>query len=56
MISRGYTNQEIGERLGITPRTVRAHSDALRVALGVTHRRHIPRALQEQGYATGWPP
>jgi DNA-binding CsgD family transcriptional regulator len=40
------TDVEIAERLGISPRTVRMHCDALRVRLGVPHRRQIPYAYR----------
>jgi DNA-binding CsgD family transcriptional regulator len=43
-IAEGMTDPEIARRLGISPRTVRMHSDALRARLGVTHRRQVPYA------------
>jgi ATP/maltotriose-dependent transcriptional regulator MalT len=42
MIAAGLSNDEIGSRLTISARTVRMHSDALRIKLGVNHRRQIP--------------
>ena len=30
LIAAGCSNEEVGERLGISPRTAKAHSDALR--------------------------
>ena len=44
LIAAGCSNDEVGERLGISPRTAKAHSDALRQKLGVSRRRQIPVA------------
>ena len=41
------SNIEIAERLGVSPRTAKAHSDALRNKLGVSRRRQIPAAYRE---------
>jgi DNA-binding CsgD family transcriptional regulator len=46
LIAAGCSNEEVGERLGISPRTAKAHADALRHKLGVTRRRHIPVAYR----------
>jgi ATP/maltotriose-dependent transcriptional regulator MalT len=46
LIAAGCSNEEVGERLGISPRTAKAHSDALRQKLGVTRRRQIPAAFR----------
>lgn len=46
LIAAGCSNDEVGERLGISPRTAKAHCDALRRKLGVTRRRHIPVAYR----------
>lgn len=46
LIAAGCSNDEVGERLGISPRTAKAHSDVLRRKLGVTRRRHIPAAYR----------
>jgi ATP/maltotriose-dependent transcriptional regulator MalT len=46
LIAAGCSNEEVGERLGISPRTAKAHSDALRQKLGVTRRRQIPAAYR----------
>lgn len=46
LIAAGFSNVEVGQRLGISPRTVKAHSDALRVKLGVDRRRQIPFAYR----------
>jgi DNA-binding CsgD family transcriptional regulator len=53
LIARGCSNLEIADRLGISPRTAKAHSDTLRIKLRVTRRRHIPSAYRE---ATGEDP
>ena len=46
LIAAGCSNEEIGEQLGISPRTAKAHSDILRQKLGVTRRRQIPAAYR----------
>lgn len=46
LIAAGCSNDEVGERLGISPRTAKAHADTLRHKLGVTRRRHIPVAYR----------
>lgn len=48
LIAAGCSNLEVGERLGISPRTAKAHADALRQKLGVSRRRQIPSAYREQ--------
>ena len=53
LIAAGCSNEEVGERLGISPRTAKAHSDALRQKLGVPRRRQIPAAFRA---ATGEDP
>jgi len=53
LIAEGCSNVEIAERLGISPRTAKAHSDILRTKLRVTRRRHIPLAFRN---ATGESP
>jgi ATP/maltotriose-dependent transcriptional regulator MalT len=46
LIAAGCSNAEIGLRLGISPRTAKAHADALRQKLGVARRRQIPVAYR----------
>jgi len=46
LIAAGCSNDEVGERLGISSRTAKAHSDTLRSKLGVTRRRQIPVAFR----------
>ena len=46
LIAAGCSNEEVGERLGISPRTAKAHSDVLRQKLGVMRRRQIPVAYR----------
>ena len=46
LMAAGGSNEEVGERLGISPRTAKAHSDVLRQKLGVTRRRQIPVAYR----------
>ena len=45
LIAQGCSNEEIGSRLGISPRTAKAHCDVLRQKLGVARRRQIPLAF-----------
>ena len=47
LIAFGCSNEEVGERLGISPRTAKAHADILRQKLGVRRRRQIPAAYRE---------
>ena len=46
LIALGCSNEEVGERLGISARTAKAHCDVLRQKLGVTRRRQIPVAYR----------
>jgi DNA-binding CsgD family transcriptional regulator len=46
LIAVGCSNEEIGRRLGISPRTAKAHCDVLRQKLGVPRRRQIPAAFK----------
>ncbi len=46
LIARGCSNDEVGDRLGISPRTAKAHCDVLRQKLGVPRRRQIPAAFR----------
>ena len=46
LIAAGCSNDEVGARLGISPRTAKAHCDVLRQKLGVTRRRQIPMAYR----------
>jgi DNA-binding CsgD family transcriptional regulator len=46
LIAAGCSNDEVGMRLGISPRTVKAHCDTLRQKLGVRRRRQIPMAFR----------
>ena len=47
LIALGCSNAEIAQRLGISPRTAKAHSDVVRIKLGVARRRQIPAAFRE---------
>jgi ATP/maltotriose-dependent transcriptional regulator MalT len=44
LIAAGCSNEEVGVRLGIFPRTAKAHCDVLHQKLGLTRRRQIPVA------------
>jgi ATP/maltotriose-dependent transcriptional regulator MalT len=46
LIAQGLSNEEVGLELGISARTAKAHSDALRQKLGVPRRRQIPIAFR----------
>ena len=46
LIAAGCSNDEVGLRLGISPRTAKAHCDVLRQKLGVSRRRQIPIAFR----------
>jgi DNA-binding CsgD family transcriptional regulator len=46
LIAAGCSNDEVGARLGISPRTAKAHCDVLRQKLGVKRRRQIPMAFR----------
>jgi DNA-binding NarL/FixJ family response regulator len=50
LIATGCSNLEIAERLGVSPRTAKAHADVLRTKLRVSRRRQIPAAYRK---ATG---
>jgi DNA-binding NarL/FixJ family response regulator len=50
LIAEGCSNAEIADRLGVSPRTAKAHSDILRTKLQVSKRRQIPLAFRD---ATG---
>ena len=47
LIAAGCSNEEVGVRLGISPRTAKAHCDVLRQKLGVPRRRQIPVAYRD---------
>lgn len=49
MISRGMSNDEIASELGISPRTVKAHSDVLRDKLDVPRKRMIGQKMRDLG-------
>jgi DNA-binding CsgD family transcriptional regulator len=46
LIAQGLSNDELGQALGISPRTAKAHCDVLRQKLGVPRRRQIPLAYR----------
>src|SRR5687767_13292128 len=48
LIAAGCSNEEVSERLGISPRTVKAHCDVLRQKFGVRLRVSSDR-VQEPG-------
>jgi len=50
LIDQGMTYEEMGDKLGISSRTVKAHTDTIRLKLDVKRKRHIPQALRERGF------
>jgi len=46
LIAEGCSNDEVARRLGISPRTAKAHSDVLRQKLGCARRRQISSAYR----------
>jgi two-component system response regulator DevR len=44
LVATGLTDDEIGQRLGISSRTARMHVEALKGKLGVSRRREIASA------------
>ena len=44
-----FSTEEIGERLGISPRTAKSYLDAARRKLGVKRKRDLPKVLRERG-------
>jgi DNA-binding CsgD family transcriptional regulator len=45
LLADGFTDDEMGAQLGISPRTARAHVEALKNKLGVSRRREILSAF-----------
>ena len=43
------TFDEIGERLSISGRTVKAHADKIRLKIGANKKRQIPKRLRDLG-------
>lgn len=50
LMARGHSHNEIAALMGVTPRTVKAHIEAVRAKLGRPPRRELPRILHEHGY------
>lgn len=55
LAARGLTNRRIGERLGLSPRTVGAHLYKIFPKLGITTRGGVARALAETRNLAGPP-
>lgn len=49
LIADGQTYEEMGHSLGISPRTVKSHTDRMRLILGVKKKRHIPKVMRDLG-------
>lgn len=53
LAAEGLTNRQIGERLGLSPRTIGAHLYRVFPKLGITTRAGIARALEDGEQAAG---
>jgi DNA-binding CsgD family transcriptional regulator len=51
LVAAGLTNREIGERLGISRRTIDAHLRSIYGKIGVSSRSAATRTAVEQGLA-----
>jgi DNA-binding NarL/FixJ family response regulator len=49
--AEGFTVQQIAERLGISPNTVKFHLKRTYASLGVTNRLELRRALKSNDFA-----
>lgn len=49
LIDQNLTQVEVGQKLGISPRTAKAHMDTLRAKLGVPKARMLGRVARERG-------
>lgn len=49
LVHEGLTFDEMGERLSISPRTAKAHTNTLRQKLGVTKKRLLSAKARELG-------
>lgn len=45
LVSQGQTTKEIAQRLGLAPRTVEGHKDAIYVKLGVRNAVELTRKI-----------
>lgn len=50
LYAQGLNNMEISERLGVTPRTVKSHFDAIRHKYKIGRKKDITLALHKMGY------
>jgi RNA polymerase sigma factor (sigma-70 family) len=49
LVATGLTNREIGERLGVSPRTIDAHLRSIYRKIGVASRRAATNHALKQG-------
>lgn len=52
LIERGFTYDEMGRELGISPRTVKAVTDRIRLKIGASKKRNIPDIVRRLGIDT----
>lgn len=48
LAAEGLTAKEIGQVMGVSPRTVKQHLTVVRHKLGVEKKRHLYKALKER--------
>jgi two-component system response regulator DesR len=53
LIGEGATNREIGERLFLSPHTIKDHTTALYRKLGVRNRAEAARRAEQLGLGAG---
>lgn len=49
LIDQGLTYEEMGNRLGVSPRTVKYQTERIRWILGVEKKRQIPKVARDLG-------
>lgn len=47
LLARGVSTEDAAAELGLSPRTIKSHCDALRYKLGVKQRREIPSKFMQ---------
>lgn len=49
LVADGFTNDEIGSRLNISPRTVKSATDSIKWKFGIQYRRQIAAEMRRRG-------